>query len=161
MALGYSRSFGGLKILGNSAGLGKGKNWNRRSRSSDLTGGCGAGLGGAGLLGGGGGGGWFGGGGGGWWLNFSGICGGATGGGGGGAELNVLGTLRLKGGSGGGWTGAWLTDAVCVTVMFCCTIGGGGGGLFVVGNCGVLATDDGDTARTCLENVGIWFWPWS
>lgn len=164
MALGYSRSLGGLKTLGSSAGFGKGKNWNRRSRSSDFTGGCGGGLGGAGLLGGGGGGGgWFGGGGGGCWLYLSGIGGGATGGGGGGgAELKFFGALRLKGGSGGGWTGAWLTDVVCATGNCCWVwIGGGGGGLFVVGNCGAFAADDGDTVRTCFENVAIWFWPWS
>lgn len=162
MALGYSRSLGGLKTLGSSAVLGRGKNWNLRSRSSvALVGGCGGGLGGAGLLGGGGGGGWLGGGGGGGWLlYFSGIGGGATGGGGGGgAKCNGFVILRLYGGSGGGWTGTWLTEGVVGSDGCCWVIGGGGGGLFVVWNCD--NPDDGDGARTGFGNAGIWFWLWT
>lgn len=92
--------------------FGNGKNWNLLSKSSIIIwgagvgfcivrfeGGCGGGLGGAGLFGNGGGG-WFGGGGGGactWWL--LGIGGGATGGGGGGGtDIGFLGRFL----------GAWL-----------------------------------------------------
>ena len=126
--LGYSRFDGGLNTLGNSIELGKGKNWNRLSKSSAWLkgfepGGCGAcrgttfigtvrlagccGIGGA---------------------CRGGNCGGGCDGGGGGGALWCVGTgggAACGGGGGGGgcltWFGAdrfWFEDVN----------GGGGGG---------------------------------